>query len=171
MFQATLFVPILAATLANVLLLYVHLDTRAAAPLRSESFGKGLTLLGCASSAFQNEGWTPESDMKRFVDGELGWSMGNATAAGKASCWWRPDVFRHDVDLIAGVDGLNAFRMSVSWSRVQPNGAHHVDHAALRQYQSMVKYVRSRGLEPVGHCLIARNANLGSHSSQPTYVT
>ena len=46
-----------------------------------------LALVGTASAAFQNEGYTPPSDMKRFVDDELGWAMGSSAKPGKSACW------------------------------------------------------------------------------------
>ena len=106
-----------------------------------------LRYVGVASSAFQNEGFTPASDMKRFVDDDLGWPMGNANMSGQASCWWDLKVFKADVQRVASL-GLNAFRLSVSWARIQPQGPRHIDHTALRQYQEMVRYIRSQGLEP-----------------------
>jgi beta-glucosidase len=53
-----------------------------------------------------------------------------------------------DVALIAEL-GLPAYRFSVAWPRVQPNGAGPVSQAGLDFYRSLVDELLARGVEPV----------------------
>ena len=55
--------------------------------------------------------------------------------------------WREDLDLVAGA-GLNAYRFSLEWSRIEPEEGE-VSRAALDHYRRMVDGCRERGLAPV----------------------
>ena len=55
--------------------------------------------------------------------------------------------WRDDVDLAAGL-GLNAYRFSVEWARVEP-AAGQIDDDALAHYEAIVDHCRVRGLAPI----------------------
>ena len=52
-----------------------------------------------------------------------------------------------DLDLIAGL-GVDAYRFSVSWPRVQPDGQGAVNEAGLRFYERIVDGLVARGIKP-----------------------
>jgi beta-glucosidase len=52
-----------------------------------------------------------------------------------------------DVDLLAGL-GLNAYRFSLEWSRIEPEEGE-LSTAALEHYRRMAGVCRERGLEPI----------------------
>ena len=56
-------------------------------------------------------------------------------------------LWRQDLDLMAGM-GLNAYRFSVAWSRVQPDGRGAVNPAGLAFYDRLVDGLLERGLAP-----------------------
>lgn len=56
--------------------------------------------------------------------------------------------FEEDVELMSNL-GLRAYRFSVAWSRVQPEGRGPVNEAGLDFYRRLVSSLRSRGIEPV----------------------
>ena len=97
-------------------------------------------LWGTAVSHYQVEGdddcdW---SDWER-----LGRTRGEACGAGAGS-WTR---YEEDAAL-ARVAGANAFRFSISWSRVEPFPGV-FDHQALARYRRFIDHLIALGLEPV----------------------
>ena len=57
------------------------------------------------------------------------------------------ELWREDVDLVAGL-GLNTYRFSVEWARVEPDEGHFSDEA-LEHYQAITGYCLSLGIAPV----------------------
>jgi beta-glucosidase len=97
-------------------------------------------LWGTAVSHYQVEGGDP-----------CDWSAWEAAGrtrggpCGPAVDSWRR--YEEDADLAAAI-GANAFRFSISWSRVEPRrGA--FDDAALERYVRFTDHLRARNLEPV----------------------
>ena len=56
-------------------------------------------------------------------------------------------LYAEDIDLLSG-QGLNAFRFSIAWPRIQPDGQT-VNEAGLDLYESIVDLLLSRGVEPL----------------------
>jgi beta-glucosidase len=56
--------------------------------------------------------------------------------------------WHEDVDLIAGL-GVDAYRFSIAWPRVQPAGSGPVNAAGLAFYDRLVDALLERGVEPV----------------------
>jgi beta-glucosidase len=56
--------------------------------------------------------------------------------------------WREDVDLMATL-GLESYRFSISWPRVQPDGAGPLNPAGVRFYRRLVEELVERGIEPV----------------------
>ncbi|HKD98449.1 MAG TPA: GH1 family beta-glucosidase [Micromonosporaceae bacterium] len=56
--------------------------------------------------------------------------------------------WREDVDLIAGL-GVDAYRFSIAWPRVQPSGSGPVNAAGLAFYDRLVDALLARGVDPV----------------------
>ncbi|MDO9170852.1 MAG: GH1 family beta-glucosidase [bacterium] len=113
--------------------------------------GKGFPagfLWGAATSAYQIEG-SPLADGA----GPSNWHVFSHTPGcthdgdtGDVACdHYR--LWRQDVDLMAGM-GLNAYRFSVAWSRVQPDGRGAVNPAGLAFYDRLVDGLLERGLTP-----------------------
>lgn len=99
--------------------------------------------LGVSTSAFQIEGAAGrgESIWDRFLSG----SDMNAED-------WRvaTDHLRHmeeDLDLVAGL-GVNVYRFSLSWPRIQPDGKGRPKREALDVYDRLVDEALGRGLDP-----------------------
>jgi beta-glucosidase len=55
--------------------------------------------------------------------------------------------WREDLDIVAGL-GLNAYRFSLEWSRIEPEEGE-ISRAAVDHYRRMVTGCRDRGIEPV----------------------
>jgi beta-glucosidase len=56
------------------------------------------------------------------------------------------ELWREDVDLVAGL-GLNTYRFSVEWARVEPEEGHFSDEA-LEHYQAITGYCLAQGIAP-----------------------
>jgi len=103
---------------------------------------------GAATSAYQIEG-SPSEDGK----GLSIWDTFTRTpgaikdgSSGDIAC----DHYRRwesDVDLMADI-GLEAYRFSVAWPRVMPNGVGAVNHRGLDFYDRLVDRLLERGIEP-----------------------
>ena len=102
---------------------------------------------GVSTAAFQVEGEPADSDWRRWTETRFDDStphIEDSSHAASVTGFWR----RYDEDFaIAQQSGMNAFRISIAWERVQP--APNVwDDAALQRYVDMIVAMRRRGLEP-----------------------
>ena len=101
-------------------------------------------LWGCATSSHQVEGnnihndwWAWEQEPGRILNGDR---------SGKACEWWA-GRWREDFD--RAKDGFqNAQRISIEWSRVQPE-LDRWDEAALDRYRQMLMGLKERGMVPM----------------------
>jgi beta-glucosidase len=99
-------------------------------------------LWGTATSGHQTEGGNSGSDTW-FA--ELVRPSVFKAASGRACNSY--ELWREDVDLVAGM-GLNAYRFSVEWARVEPSEGTFVE-AELAHYRAIVERCRERGLAPI----------------------
>jgi beta-glucosidase len=102
-------------------------------------------LWGAATAAHQNEGnntgnqWAAwEQQPGRIYAGQR---------SGRATDWWDLETAASDFDRAAEL-GLNSLRISVEWSRIEPEPGV-FDQAALARYREMIGLLRARGLEPM----------------------
>lgn len=98
---------------------------------------------GVATAAHQVEGentlndwWAWEQTEGRIKDG---------STSGLACNWW--ENAEADFDRAAAM-GLNALRLSVEWSRVEPQPGT-CDNSALERYRHMLQGLRARNIEPM----------------------
>jgi len=98
---------------------------------------------GTATSAHQVEGdnvrndwWAWEQQPGRILNGDR---------SGSACRWWTRA--EEDFDRAAAL-GQNAHRLSIEWSRIQPEPGRW-DEAALERYREMLRGLRLRGIEPM----------------------
>jgi beta-glucosidase len=101
-------------------------------------------LWGVANAGFQVEGGYNGAGEPRNNWAE--WERrGRAAPAGRAVDFWH-GAERH-LDLAAAI-GLNAFRLSLEWARLEPRPGE-LDAGALARYAGILRACRERGLEPV----------------------
>ena len=106
-------------------------------------------LWGCATSAYQIEG-SPLADGA----GPSIWQR-FAHTPGKVTDGDTGDVtcdhyrrFESDVDLMHSL-GLNAYRFSIAWGRVLPDGTGRINPAGLGFYDRLVDRLLARGIQPL----------------------
>jgi beta-glucosidase len=102
-------------------------------------------LWGTATAGYQMEGQSTNTDFWQWeqVPGHI---LGGRLS-GNACDWWNGRRWQEDFDR-AAADGHNALRLSVEWSRVQPERDRWDEHA-LDHYRQMVQGLRQRGLTPM----------------------
>jgi beta-glucosidase len=102
-------------------------------------------LWGAATAAHQNEGdnynnqWAAwEEQPNRIYGGQR---------CGRAINWWDLETAAADFDRAAEL-GLNSLRISVEWSRIEPEPGI-FDETILRKYRAMIGLLCARGLVPL----------------------
>jgi beta-glucosidase len=97
---------------------------------------------GVATASYQYEGDCENSQWRAW---EKAGGIANGDVAGIACGWWRHA--ERDFDLAQQL-GLNALRLSVEWSRLEPRPGEW-DAAAFARYREMLKGLRAHGIEPM----------------------
>jgi beta-glucosidase len=100
-------------------------------------------LWGTASAAHQVEGDNTNNQWWQFE--QQPGAIWRGERSGLACDWWQHA--EQDFDRMAHL-GLNAHRMSLEWSRIEPEPGR-FDHAALDRYRQMLGGLRDRGIEPL----------------------
>lgn len=117
-------------------------------PAIEKSFPPGF-LFGAATAAYQIEGAAREAGRGPSIWDVFCATPGRTAAGdtGETACdhfrRWREDVG------LMGELGLQAYRFSVSWPRVFPQGRGTLNHAGLDFYDRLVDELRAAGIEPM----------------------
>jgi beta-glucosidase len=120
-------------------------------------------LWGVATSAYQVEGGITNNDWDFFTRSEpiknrissltkpsifyKGRSQVHLQPAGEAVKFWDPKFYVSDFE-IARRTGMNSFRISLEWSRIEPE-KDQWNEAAIDHYKEMIRSMRDMGLTPV----------------------
>ncbi|KAG6708643.1 hypothetical protein I3842_06G091600 [Carya illinoinensis] len=111
------------------------------------SFPKGF-VFGTASSAFQYEGAVKEDGRGPTV-----WDTFSHTF-GKVFDFSNADVavdqyhrYNEDVQLMKDM-GMDAYRFSIAWSRIFPNGSGEINQAGVDHYNNLINALLAKGIEP-----------------------
>jgi beta-glucosidase len=93
-------------------------------------------LWGVATSAFQLEG-SPHAD----------WSSWDVILGEKPALTNHYELYREDLALLKNL-GVNAYRFSLEWSRIQPR-EHTWDEMAIKHYLEIIEILDRYGIEPM----------------------
>src|SRR5690348_10369034 len=104
------------------------------------SFPPGF-LWGVSTSAFQFEGGDGHSQWHEW---EREGKIRSGHQRGRACDWWHDA--NSDIQLCKEL-GLNAIRVSVEWSRIEPAPGK-FDSSAIQRYRSLLESARNHGLRP-----------------------
>lgn len=102
-------------------------------------------LWGTATAGYQVEGQSTGADFWEWEHGPGRIAQGHRS--GRACDWWEGGLWQADFDR-AAASGQTAHRLSVEWSRIQPEPGRW-DLDALDHYRQMVRGLRARGLTPL----------------------
>ncbi|KAE9597346.1 putative beta-glucosidase [Lupinus albus] len=110
-------------------------------------FPNGFTF-GTASSAFQVEGAVKEDGRGPSIWDTFSHTFGKITDSSNA------DVavdhyhrFEEDIELMKDL-GVDAYRFSISWSRIFPNGSGAINAAGVEHYNKVINALLAKGIEP-----------------------
>ena len=93
-------------------------------------------LWGVATSAFQLEG-SPYAD----------WTSWDAILSSTPDVTNHYTLYKNDLELLKDL-GVNAYRFSIEWSRIQP-GENRWDDKAIAHYQEIIDILRQNNIEPM----------------------
>jgi beta-glucosidase len=99
-------------------------------------------LWGVSTSGYQVEGESPPS---QWAEWELAGKIRSGDRSEDACDWWKNA--ERDFDLAQQLR-INALRLSVEWSRLQPQ-PHDWDYRALDRYREMLQGLHDRGIRPI----------------------
>lgn len=102
-------------------------------------------LWGAATAGYQVEGNSFNADFWQWE--QQPGRIAQRHRSGRACDWWEGGRWRDDFDR-AAADGQTAHRLSVEWSRVQPQ-PDRWDDEALNYYRQMIQGLRERGMTPL----------------------
>ncbi|XP_062162271.1 beta-glucosidase 40-like [Alnus glutinosa] len=111
------------------------------------SFPKGF-VFGTASSAFQYEGAVKEDGRGPTVWDTFSHSFGKVIDFSNADV--AVDHFHRyneDIQLMKDM-GMDAYRFSIAWSRIFPNGSGEINQAGVDHYNKLINALLAKGIEP-----------------------
>lgn len=104
-------------------------------------------LWGAATAAHQNEGNNTNNDFWQWE--QLPGKVHDGTTSGLATDWWDAKRGRAEADFAqAAVLGFKTLRLSLEWSRIEPQ-ENRWDDAAIDRYRAMLKNLRGHGITPM----------------------
>jgi beta-glucosidase len=98
-------------------------------------------LWGVSTAAHQVEG----NNCNQWSDWEQAGRIRSGDCCGKACDWW--ENAEQDFDIARDL-GLKALRLSLEWSRIEPE-ENRFDLQALQRYREMLEGLHQRGIEPI----------------------
>jgi 6-phospho-beta-glucosidase len=103
-------------------------------------------LWGASTSAYQVEGaWDEDGKGPSVIDARESYPAGTSDYTVASDHYHR---VTDDVALFAEL-GLTAYRFSVAWSRIVPDGDGEVNPAGIAFYHRLIDELRATGIEPV----------------------
>ena len=130
---------------------------------KSRSSNVSHFLWGASTSSYQVEGGITNNDWNYFATSEdikrrlsvltkpnifyKGMSQVYLEPAGEAVRAWQPEYYSKDFDLAKQI-GLNSFRISLEWARIEPERGQFNPHA-IKHYKDMISSIREHGLIPI----------------------
>ncbi|KAF8378780.1 hypothetical protein HHK36_030129 [Tetracentron sinense] len=111
------------------------------------SFPKGF-VFGTASSAYQYEGAVKEDGRGLTVWDTFSHSFGKiADFSNGDVAVDQYHLFTEDIQLMKDM-GMDAYRFSIAWSRIFPNGSGEINQAGIDHYNGLINALIAKGIEP-----------------------
>ncbi|XP_051122318.1 beta-glucosidase 6-like [Andrographis paniculata] len=128
-------------------LLSVVIQTSSGLNITRSSFPKGF-VFGTASSAYQYEGAVKEDGRGQTIWDTFAHSFGKVLDLSNADV--ATDHYHHypeDIQLMKDL-GMDAYRFSIAWSRIYPNGTGAINKAGIDHYNGLINSLIANGIEP-----------------------
>ncbi|KAK4484053.1 hypothetical protein RD792_011272 [Penstemon davidsonii] len=111
------------------------------------SFPKGF-VFGTASSAFQYEGAVKEGGRGLTIWDTYAHTKGKIVDSSNADVADNQyHLYSEDVRLMKDM-GMNAYRFSIAWSRIYPDGTGKINQAGIDYYNNLINALIANGIEP-----------------------
>ncbi|XP_038707791.1 beta-glucosidase 40 [Tripterygium wilfordii] len=114
--------------------------------INRRSFPKGF-VFGTASSAFQYEGAVKEDGRGPSVWDTFSHSFGITDFSNADVAVDQYHRYNEDIQLMKDM-GMDAYRFSISWSRIYPNGTGKLNQAGVDHYNNLINALLAKGIEP-----------------------
>ncbi|XP_047316160.1 beta-glucosidase 40-like [Impatiens glandulifera] len=115
--------------------------------MNRSSFPKGF-VFGTASSSYQFEGAVTEGGRGPTIWDKFSHSFGNIKDFSNADVAVdQYHLFNEDIKLMKEV-GVDAYRLSIAWSRIFPNGTGSINQAGVDHYNTVIDALLANGIEP-----------------------
>ncbi|KAM7487489.1 hypothetical protein LguiB_024973 [Lonicera macranthoides] len=135
--------------ITNVIVVYGYLIQTCLADniISRSSFPKGF-VFGTASSAYQYEGAVKEDGRGPTIWDAFAHSFGKVADFSNADVAVNQyHLFNEDIKLMKDM-GMDAYRFSIAWSRIFPNGTGEINQAGVDHYNNLINALLSYGIEP-----------------------
>ncbi|CAA2998238.1 beta-glucosidase 40-like [Olea europaea subsp. europaea] len=111
------------------------------------SFPKGF-VFGTASSAYQYEGAVKIEGRGSTIWDQFAHSSGKVIDLSNADVAVNQyHVYPGDIQLMKDL-GMDAYRFSIAWSRIYPNGTGKINRAGIKHYNNLINALQANGIEP-----------------------
>lgn len=111
------------------------------------SFPQGF-VFGTASSAYQYEGAVKEDGRGPSIWDKFAHSFGKITDFSNADVAVdQYHLYDGDIQLMKDM-GMDAYRFSISWPRIFPNGSGQINQAGVDHYNKLINALLANGIEP-----------------------
>ncbi|KAL8224446.1 hypothetical protein R6Q57_019921 [Mikania cordata] len=112
-----------------------------------KSFPDGF-VFGTASSAYQYEGAVKEDGRGLAIWDKFAHSFGKVTDFSNSDVAVdQYHLYEDDIKLMKDM-GMDAYRFSISWPRIFPNGSGHINQAGVDHYNALINSLLAHGIEP-----------------------
>ncbi|GLJ39440.1 hypothetical protein SUGI_0805530 [Cryptomeria japonica] len=139
---------ILQLLVACTLAIAIHGENDDFSSIRREDFPQDF-LFGTASSAYQYEGAVAEGGRLPSIWDTYTHKPGNTYDGSNGDVAMdQYHRYMEDVQLMADI-GMNAYRFSISWSRLIPNGSGEVNREGVDYYNKLIDELLNHGIEPL----------------------
>ncbi|KAK1416005.1 hypothetical protein QVD17_31793 [Tagetes erecta] len=105
-------------------------------------------VFGTGSSAYQYEGAVKEDGRGPCIWDKIAKNFGNVSDSSNADVTVdQYHLYEDDIKLMKDM-GMNAYRFSISWSRIFPNGSGHINQAGIDHYNALINSLLAHNIEP-----------------------
>ncbi|KAI3982871.1 hypothetical protein MKX01_010354 [Papaver californicum] len=133
--------------LGMVLVCYQIQSFSSAENITRRSFPKGF-VFGTASSAYQYEGAVKEDGRGATVWDTFAHTFGKVVDFSNADVAVNQyHLYPEDIQLMKDM-GMDAYRFSIAWSRIFPNGTGEINKAGIDHYNNLINALLAKGIEP-----------------------
>jgi len=101
---------------------------------------------GASTSAYQVEGaWNTDGKGPSVIDARKAYPEGTTDFTVASDHYHK---YQEDIALLAEI-GLRAYRFSIAWTRIIPDGEGEINQAGVDFYHRLIDEIRAQGMEPI----------------------